>query len=75
MITEKKYGPEFELEIHDGGWCCQSWHWELISNHIYICSYDQTEGYATKASAKRAALRVAKQLGLSLKEASPPAAG
>jgi len=67
MITEKTYGKEFELELTDHGWFNGQWNWELISQDIYICSYSKVNGYSTKASAKRAAMRAVKKLGIKLK--------
>lgn len=42
-----------------------SYDWEMFNGNIYIASY-RDEGYTTKGNAKRAALRWAELLGLSV---------
>jgi len=42
-----------------------SYDWEMFNGNIYVSSY-RDDGYTTKANAKRAALRWAERLGLSV---------
>jgi hypothetical protein len=41
------------------------WQWEMADGKIYVCTY-LDDGYSTKASAKRAGLRVAEKLGITI---------
>ena len=54
-----------KLKVFNSGILSGRWQWEMTDGRIYVCTY-LDDGYGTKANAKRAALRVAEKLGITI---------
>ena len=62
-------GMDFKLRVFDHCFPADRYNWELTGRGLYICSdkgYD--DGYTTKQGARRAGLRAAHKLGLTVIE-------